>query len=58
MPNPNTNPETIAIDQAQVQMLFRSLITNLGDQVVSHQSDQQNLEKFKLGSMLPSGPGN
>jgi hypothetical protein len=25
------------------------LITNLGDQVVSHQSDQQSLDKFKVG---------
>jgi hypothetical protein len=52
MSNPSNNPEAAAIDaayQAQVQMLFRSLITNLGDQVVSHQSDQQSLDKFKVG---------
>jgi hypothetical protein len=52
MPNPSNNPEAVAIEaayQAQVQTLFRSLITNLGDQVVSHQSDQQSLDKFKVG---------
>jgi hypothetical protein len=52
MPDPSNNPEAVAIKaayQAQVQTLFRSLITNLGDQVVSHQSDQQSLDKFKVG---------
>jgi hypothetical protein len=52
MPNPSNNPEAVAIEaayQAQVQTLFRALITNLGDQVVSHQSDQQSLDKFKVG---------
>jgi hypothetical protein len=32
-----------------VELLFKSLVTNLGDQVVSHQSDQQSLDKFKAG---------
>ena len=52
MPNPSNSQETAAIEaayQAHVQTLFRSLITNLGDQVVSHQSDQQSLDKFKVG---------
>ena len=49
---PSPSPETAAIEaayQVHVQTLFRSLITNLGDQVVSHQSDQQSLDKFKVG---------
>ena len=49
---PSPSPETAAIEaayQVRVQTLFRSLITNLGDQVVSHQSDQQSLDKFKVG---------
>jgi hypothetical protein len=52
MPTPKTSPEADAIEaayQAHVQTLFRSLITNLGDQVVSHQSDQQSVDKFKAG---------
>jgi hypothetical protein len=52
MPNPSTSPETAAIEaayRAQVELLFKSLVTNLGDQVVSHQSDQQSLDKFKVG---------
>jgi hypothetical protein len=52
MPNPSNSQETAAIEaayQAHVQTLFRSLIINLGDQVVSHQSDQQSLDKFKVG---------
>jgi hypothetical protein len=52
MPSPSTSPETAAIEaayRAQVELLFKSLITNLGDQVVSHQSDQQSLDKFKVG---------
>jgi len=52
MPNPSTSPETAAIEaayRAQVELLFKSLVTNLGDQVVSHQSDQQSLDKFKAG---------
>src|SRR5207245_10126368 len=52
MPNPSTSPETAAIEaayRAHVELLFKSLVTNLGDQVVSHQSDQQSLDKFKAG---------
>ena len=52
MPNPSNSPEATAIEaayHAHVQLLFKSLITNLGDQVVSHQSDQQSLDKFKAG---------
>jgi hypothetical protein len=52
MANPNNSPETAAIEaayRAQVELLFKSLVTNLGDQVVSHQSDQQSLDKFKAG---------
>ena len=52
MPNPSNSPETAAIEaayRAHVELLFKSLVTNLGDQVVSHQSDQQSLDKFKAG---------
>jgi hypothetical protein len=52
MPNPSSSQETAAIEaayRAQVELLFKSLVTNLGDQVVSHQSDQQSLDKFKVG---------
>ena len=52
MPNPSTSPETAAIEaayRAHVELLFKSLVTNLGDQVVSNQSDHQILDKFKAG---------
>ena len=52
MANPSNSPETAAIEaayRAHVELLFKSLVTNLGDQVVSHQSDQQSLDKFKAG---------
>jgi hypothetical protein len=52
MANPSSSQETAAIEaayRAHVELLFKSLITNLGDQVVSHQSDQQSLDKFKVG---------
>jgi hypothetical protein len=52
MPSPSNSPETAAIEaayRAHVELLFKSLVTNLGDQVVSHQSDQQSLDKFKVG---------
>jgi len=52
MPNPGSSQETAAIEaayRAHVELLFKSLVTNLGDQVVSHQSDQQSLDKFKAG---------
>ena len=52
MPNPSSSQETAAIEaayRAHVELLFKSLVTNLGDQVVSHQSDQQSLDKFKVG---------
>ena len=52
MAKPSNSQETAAIEaayRAQVELLFKSLITNLGDQVVSHQSDQQSLDKFKVG---------
>jgi len=44
MPNADNSPEATAIEvayEAQVQALFKSLITNLGDEPVSHQTDQQ-----------------
>ena len=43
MPNSTNSSETTAIQAAyegQVQTLFKSLITNLGDQPISHQTDQ------------------
>jgi hypothetical protein len=52
MPNPSNSPEAAAIEAAyetHVQTLFRSLITNLGDQPVSHESDQQSVAKFTAG---------
>ena len=52
MPNLSDSLETTAIEvayRAHVELLFKSLVTNLGDQVVSHQSDQQSLDKFKAG---------
>jgi len=52
MPNPSNSPDAAAIEaayRAHVELLFKSLVTNLGDQVVSHQSDQQSLDKFKAG---------
>jgi hypothetical protein len=52
MPNPSNSPEVAAIEaayRAHVELLFKSLVTNLGDQVVSHQSDQQSLDKFRVG---------
>jgi hypothetical protein len=52
MPNADNSPEATAIDvayEAQVQALFKSLITNLGDEPVSHQTDQQCVDKFTAG---------
>jgi hypothetical protein len=52
MPNPRKSPEADAIEtayHAHVQALFKSLVTNLGDQPVSHQSDQQSVDKFTVG---------
>ena len=52
MPNPSNNLEAAAIEaayHAHVELLFKALVTNFGDQVVSHQSDQQSLDKFKAG---------
>ena len=52
MPNLSDSLETTAIEvayRAHVELLFKSLVTNLGDQVVSRQSDQQSLGKFKAG---------
>jgi hypothetical protein len=52
MPNSSNSSETTAIQAAyegQVQTLFKSLITNLGDQPISHQTDQQCVDKFTAG---------
>jgi hypothetical protein len=52
MPNPKTSPEAVAIEAAyesQVQTLFKFLITNLGDQPVSHRTDQECLDQFTTG---------
>ena len=52
MPNPAISPEAAAIEaayQAQVQALFKVLVTNLGDEPVSHQSEQQSVDKFVRG---------
>ena len=52
MPNSGNSPEATAIEvayEAQVQALFKSLITNLGDEPVSHQTDQQCVDKFTAG---------
>jgi hypothetical protein len=52
MPNPVNSPEATAIQaayEAQVQTLFKALITNLGDEPVSHQTDQQSVDRFRAG---------
>ena len=52
MPSPKPSAEATAIEAAyesQVQTLFKFLITNLGDQPVSHQTDQECLEQFIKG---------
>jgi hypothetical protein len=52
MANPSTTPEVTAIEAAygaQVQTLFKTLISNLGDEPVSHQTDQQCVDKFIAG---------
>jgi hypothetical protein len=52
MPNLSNGPEAVAIEAAyetHVQTLFRALITNLGDQPVSHETDQQSVAKFTAG---------
>ncbi len=52
MPNPSSTPETAAIEaayDAQVQTLFKGLVTNLGDQPTTHQTDQQCVDKFMTG---------
>ena len=52
MANLGTSPEAGAIESAyegQVQALFKVLITNIGDEPVSHQTDQQCLDKFTAG---------
>ncbi len=35
--------------EAQIESLFRGLVTNLGDQPISHQTDQQCVAKFTAG---------
>jgi hypothetical protein len=52
MPSPKPSPAATAIEAAyesQVQTLFKFLITNLGDQPVSHQTDQECLDQFIRG---------
>jgi hypothetical protein len=52
MANLGTSPEAGAIEsayEAQVQALFKVLVTNIGDEPVSHQTDQQCLDKFTAG---------
>jgi hypothetical protein len=52
MPNPSNNPEMTAIEAAyatQVQVLFKGLITNLGDEPVTHQTDQHSVNEFTAG---------
>jgi hypothetical protein len=52
MPNSRSSPEAVAIQdayQAQVQALFKVLVTNIGDEPVSHETDQQCLDKFTAG---------
>jgi hypothetical protein len=59
MPNPSTSPEVDAIEaayQTHVQTLFKSLVTNLGDQPVSHQSDRQSVDKFTTGLNIAKRP--
>jgi hypothetical protein len=52
MANLGASPEAVAIEsayEAQVQALFKVLVTNIGDEPVSHQTDQQCLDKFIAG---------
>jgi hypothetical protein len=49
---PNANPEAAAVEaayEAQVQMLFKTLVANLVDEPVSGQTDRQSLDKFVTG---------
>ena len=52
MARPKPSSEATAVEAAyesQVQTLFKFLITNLGDQPVSHQTDEECLEEFIKG---------
>jgi hypothetical protein len=52
MPNPSNSPEAAAIEAAygaQVQTLFRNLVTNLGDEPTTHETDQQCVDRFTAG---------
>ena len=52
MVSPKPSSEATAVEAAyesQVQTLFKFLITNLGDQPVSHQTDEECLEEFIKG---------
>jgi hypothetical protein len=50
--NVRNSTEADAIEAAyveQVRILFRLLITNLGDEPVTHKTDQQCLDMFAVG---------
>jgi hypothetical protein len=52
MASVRASPEGEAIDaayQAHVQTLFKTLVINIGDQPVSHHTDEQLLDRFKTG---------
>jgi hypothetical protein len=49
------NPDIPAIEgayQDQVRALFKALVTNLTDQPVTHQTDQQSVAKFSAGMKI------
>ena len=52
MPKPSSSPEARAINAAyeeHVQTLFRGLITNIGEQPVTHKTDEELLARFAAG---------
>src|SRR5205823_12068491 len=52
MPASSSGPEAAAIEAAygaQVQLLFAKLITNIGDEPTTHDTDQQCLDRFSKG---------
>jgi hypothetical protein len=52
VPSASSTPEAAAIDAAyqdQVKLLFSGLCTNLSQQPVTHQTDQECVDKFTAG---------
>jgi hypothetical protein len=52
MPAQSASPEVAAIEAAyatQLQLLFSRLVTNIGDEPTTHDTDQQCLDRFSKG---------